>query len=197
MLQLDPNARRVAMHALRRAFRVSPASQDRARDMILRLFEERTRDTERASLLQALAQVPQRAAAEFLLQVGRQLEGEIEGWPAHRWCTHQILNTGRAGCELLLEELALETDPFRRLDLIAAVTGFARDETPLDDVRAALEGILDDPATSPYERVFAASRLIRLGPSAEVAPFLKRVYLASTDPLARPALQCLLWVWYG
>lgn len=197
MLKLDPSARSTAMRALRGAFRASPASQDRARDMLLRLFEERTRDTERASLLQALAQVPQRAAAQFLLQVGRQLEGEIEGWPAHRWCTHQILNTGRAGCELLLEELALETDPFRRIDLIAAVSSFAREETPLDDVRAALEGIVDDPATSPHERVFAASRLIRLGPSSQVAPFLKRVYLANTDPLARPALQCLLWVWYG
>jgi len=51
----------------------------------------------------------------------------------------------------------------------------------------------------PLERLFAANALIRVGPSWEVAPRLKRVAYAMVEPEeldARAALQCLLWTWY-
>ena len=57
--------------------------------------------------------------------------------------------------------------------------------------------ILDERST-PYEVLYAAGRLVRLGPAAEQAPFLKRaVYFENTHEKVRPALQCLLWSWYG
>ena len=35
------------------------------------------------------------------------------------------------------------------------------------------------------------------GPASEVAPVLKQVYNETTHTVVRPALQCLLWTWYG
>ena len=35
------------------------------------------------------------------------------------------------------------------------------------------------------------------GPAEEVAPLIKRVYLNNTEFHIRPAMQCLLWTWYG
>ena len=58
-------------------------------------------------------------------------------------------------------------------------------------------GLVDDESIHPYERLYAADRAIRIGPASRVAPALKRAYQACTDPRLRPALQCLLWTWYG
>ena len=50
---------------------------------------------------------------------------------------------------------------------------------------------------TPYEILVAADYLVRLGPASEVAPILKRVALRLEHPEVRPALQCLLWRFYG
>jgi len=47
-----------------------------------------------------------------------------------------------------------------------------------------------------HELLFAASRLIRVGPSWKVAPVLKRATYEVEDVGVRGALQCLLWYWY-
>ena len=44
--------------------------------------------------------------------------------------------------------------------------------------------------------LYAADRLVRIGPASVVAPTLKRVTLRVEDPTVRPALQCLLWTAY-
>jgi hypothetical protein len=106
----------------------------------------------------------------------------------------QASNTGVAGRTYLARELDGETDPLRRIDLVDAVASH-RDDT----ARAFLLEFVHGGARSPLERLFAASALIRVGPSWEVAPLLKRVAYAMLSPeegRARMALQCLLWQWY-
>ena len=93
---------------------------------------------------------------------------------------------------MLAERLAVETDPFRRLDLLNYIW---QDHT--DASRDILMSIVTDPTRDEYERLYAADRLIRVGPATVVAPVLKRVYLDSTHRYVRPAFQCLLWTWYG
>ena len=56
--------------------------------------------------------------------------------------------------------------------------------------------VLEDPATGPYELVFAAERASILGRVEQVAPVLKRVALRVTQPDVRTALQSFLWANY-
>jgi hypothetical protein len=193
-LRGDARSREAGINALREAFPVDPPTVERTYDFVTTLYAERQGGDPAvlAGLLQTLSQVPGTRSAEFLLEQGRTLGGRISGWRPHRWCVHEAINTGTAGREVLQRALPLEHDPLRRIDLLEAITQDATEE-----VRATLRAIIDDPAANPYERVYAASRLVLLGPWTEVAPYLKRVYLATTDPVVRPALHCLLWAWYG
>jgi hypothetical protein len=49
---------------------------------------------------------------------------------------------------------------------------------------------------APYELLYAAERLVRIGPAAVVAPALKRATLRTDQDDVRRALQCLLWSSY-
>jgi hypothetical protein len=121
-------------------------------------------------------------------------EEHLESLRAHDWLMIQAANTDVAGRRFLADALPLETDPLRRLDLIDAV-GSARDEL----ARTVLLELVEQGSRSPYERLFAASCVIKVGPSWEVAPRLKRVAFSMQGPGesdARVGLQCLLWQWY-
>ncbi len=193
-LRGDARSREVGIRALYEAFPVDPSTIDRTYDFLTTLLVDRQRGDPAVfiGLLQTLSQVPGARTAQYLLEQGRVLGGEIRGWRPHRWCVHQAINSGPEGRKYLRSVLPLERDPLRRIDLLEAITQDAD-----DDERAILHGIIDDPATNPYERVYACSRLILAGPWTEVAPYLKRMYLATTDPIVRPALHCMLWAWYG
>jgi hypothetical protein len=144
----------------------------------------------RLRLLQTMGLVPLRAAAEKLLGIARQADTTIEGLRAHEWLIIQASNSGQAGRQRLFEAIAEEADPARRLDLIWAV-GSAAD----DAARQNLLSLIDDERLCEAERLFAAQRLCEIGPTALVAPTLKRL-APRLQGEARRGLQCLLWRWY-
>lgn len=157
--------------------------------------EEHRPLAQRTATFKAIGQMPLAAAAELLHALGRAAgETRLESLRAHEWLMIQAANTGVAGRGALVRALAAEDDPLRRIDLIDSI-GSIRD----DLARNALLELVEQDARSPLERLFAASVLIRVGPSWEVAPRLKRVAFAMQGPSqseARAGLQCLLWQWY-
>jgi HEAT repeat protein len=110
---------------------------------------------------------------------------------AHEWFVLQASNSGVAGQPFLIEELASETDALRRLDLLWAIGAPGNDAA-----REALIEFLERDDVEPLEKLFAAQQLVRMGPAGEIAPRLKQLALRIEDPVARRALQCLLWKWY-
>lgn len=193
----DVIAMQTALGALREPMAKSSALAERTLAVLLaREAGEGHRPlSERAAVYKAIGIVPLRAAAEHLRGLGLANDGEsIEGLRAHEWLIIQAANTGAAGRAFLREELALERDSARRIDLLWAI-GAARD----DGARAGLLAAAEDITASPYEVLFAASRLVHLGPASVTAPRLKRVlYARSEDAPAEvvQALQELMWTWY-
>ena len=193
MLEGNSVARSVAIGVLREAWDANPGAAEEAFARLIGMYHVTAHDPpERLGVLQTISQVPLRDAADFLMDLARQGEGRIKGKDAHRFLTGQVWNTGDAGRDLLRAELLQETDPFRRLSLIEFVW-----QDHSDASREVLLGIVQDTALNPFERLYAADRLVRVGPAKVVAPILKRVYKETTDAVLRPALQCLLWTWYG
>lgn len=92
----------------------------------------------------------------------------------------------------LRDRLEVEADPAKRLDLISFVW---QDMAP--DSLDYLVSILDDPSLSPYERLYAADRAVRMGHSERLLPTMKRVYRSETNRVLRQGLHCLLWIWFG
>jgi len=190
--QLQP-----ALQALREPMRKQRELAHTAYECLLQrhALEDHRPIQQRTATFKAMGQVPLREAAEFLRHIGLGAGAEkIESLRAHDWLMIQAANTDVEGRSYLAEELAGERDPLLRLDLIDAL-GSARDEL----ARTTLSAVAENPANAPLERLFAASALIKIGPSWEVAPRLKRVAYAMQGPQeaeARAALQCLLWMWY-
>ncbi len=186
-----------ALQALRVPLRRDADLARRAFERLLQrhALEEHRPIQQRAATFKAIGQIPLRAAAEFLHRVGIEAgEERIESLRAHDWLMIQAANTDVEGRRFLAEALLQESDPLRRLDLIDAV-GSARDEL----ARTALLELVEQDSCSPYERLFAASCVVKVGPSWEVAPRLKRVAFSMQGPgesEARLGLQCLLWQWY-
>lgn len=147
---------------------------------------------QRISILKALGRVPITAAGNFVLDAAPDLGESVGSHHSLRWCAGQVYNSGEAGRALLRERLSTESAPFRRMDLIAFVWQ-DRSEASLE----ILLEILEAPGTHPFERLYVADRLTRMRASSRVAGAIKRAYLACTHPEVRPALQCLLWTWYG
>jgi len=85
-----------------------------------------------------------------------------------------------------------EKDPVRRMDLVMAGT-FEKSAV----TRAFLAEVVESARSTPPEVLYAADRLAQFGPAVEAAPVLKRVALRCDDKRVRPALNCLLWTWYG
>jgi hypothetical protein len=191
--QPDPQAVARGMAALTDAMQHDTALAQRVFDVLVRRYqpEAHLELAHKLQYLKAIAQVPLGAATELLYELSTSSEGEISGMPAARWLLQEAGNTCEAGQRVLRAKLAAESDPARRLDLIEAVCvrggPFA--------LQAMLE-VLEDPATGPYELVFAAERASILGRVEQVAPVLKRVALRVTQPDVRTALQSFLWANY-
>ena len=144
---------------------------------------------ERALVLSSLGRLPLAASAERLLALVDGCAGEsIQGLRAPHWLTLQAGNVGEAAHGLLLERLAGERDPVRRLDLLEALS--LRGGTAARDRLLAL---VDGEVLGPYELLYVADRLVRIGPTAAVAPVLKRATLRVQKDDVRRALQGLLW----
>lgn len=182
-----------AILALRPRMLLDPELAGRAFERLeRRAQEEAWLDPElRRPGLRAIGLVPSRSAAQYLIALSREIQGEIQSTPAERWTIQQVGNAGDPGQRVLIEELDVETVLHRRLDLIEAL---AATPTELANewlyARAAAEGI------DPWELLFVAERLTRIGPTSRVAPILKRSTLRVEEPQVRRALQALLWTWY-
>ena len=146
---------------------------------------------ERSAVLQAIGLLPLGDAAEYLRDAGLAAEQGAQGMSAYGWAMLRAANSGIPGRRRLAELLPTETDPVRRIDMLWAISSRRDDLT-----REALTAAVLDPETDPYEVLFCAQRLANTGPMTYVAPLLKRVTLTITDPVVRPALECLLWRWY-
>jgi HEAT repeat protein len=143
-------------------------------------------------LERSIGQIPLEKSAHFLMTQAEVAQADIQGLDAHRWYAQQAGNAGPEARAWLRAQWASEADPKRRMDLVSAGTVERSPET-----RRFLLEVLDSDRSTPVEILYAADRLVRLGPSTEVAPTLKRVTLRMTDPKVRPALNCMLWTWYG
>lgn len=193
----DPAALQAALHALREPMAQDVALARRAYARLLErhALEEHRPLQQRTATFKAIGQMPLADAAEFLHRIGVQAGDErIESLRAHDWLMIQAANTGLAGRTRLAELLREERDPLRRIDLLDAL-GSIRD----DLARTTLLAHVEDAALDPLERLFAAQGAIRVGPSWDVAPRLKRACytLEGSEQLeVRAALQCLLWTWY-
>lgn len=185
--------RSAAIDALRLGWSANPGSAERAFDRLISVWKrEEGNPSARISVLDCLSHVPLVEAATFLLDFGRQFPGNIRGRAAHREACGLVWNTGEVGRSLLREALVEERDPLRRLDLLEYIW-----QDHSDAGRQALLGVLLDDSANPFERLYAADRLILIGPAEVVAPALKRVYTQCTHRVVRPAMQALLWTWYG
>lgn len=151
------------------------------------------------SIITALGAVPGRATGEYLFERAQQIKELNEQLPPGQEtflepkdALAQVFNAGPEARDVLLEKLGTVTDPFLRLDLIY----FAWQDFG-DDSFEVLAGILEDTTRSPYERLYAADRMLRMGKPAELLPIMKRVHRSTTDPVLQPGLHCLLWIWFG
>jgi HEAT repeat protein len=189
----EPGVLENAILALRPRMLGDAALAERVRAVLVRRADEEAwLDPEsRRAVLRALGLTPSRGAAEYLIARSREIDGRLQGLDAERWTIQQVGNGGPPGQQVLVEELARETELHRRLDLIEALaaTPTHESETWLFE-RAAAEDV------DPWELLFVAERLTRLGPTARVAPLLKRSVLRVDQPDVRRALQALLWTWY-
>jgi HEAT repeat protein len=180
--------------AARGHWEANPGLAERALEVLVGRLEERAEEplARREALIQALAQVPGPDSTRWLLEHARSESGTVAGLGAHRYLTMQAGNTGEPGLELVREAWRLEEDEARRLDLLWSATVHHDEAT-----RRFLLEVVQAERTLPHERLWAAERLAREGPAAEVAPVLKRVNLRIDDREVRPAFECLLWRWYG
>lgn len=194
MLQGDKLELEDALLALRDAWKTDPALAQRAFDVLagLRKGDIGPLRVEQRTLDRAIALVPLDAAAKLLEAAALEPGEPISGVTRHRWYVQMIGNTGEPGARLLRERWKTETDPVRRLDLIASSI-YEQDEPARD----FLVTVLDDPRTTPCEGLYVADKLCHFGPAHRMAPILKRYALRVSDPRARPALNDLLWRWYG
>jgi len=204
----DPAARDLALTLLRggredldTAIRVLREPMSRDRDLAERayaiLVALHTGETQPvlvdARLLErSIGQIPLEKSARFLMTIANGARTPIQGLDPHRWYADQAANAGPEARAWLRAQWSTEADPRRRMDLVSAGTV---DRSP--ETRRLLLEVLESERSTPVEVLYAADRLVRLGPSTEVAPALKRVTLRMNDARVRPALNCMLWTWYG
>ncbi|MBK7877557.1 MAG: hypothetical protein IPJ77_17820 [Planctomycetes bacterium] len=194
MLRGDKLELEDALLALRDAWRKDAALAQRGLDVLvgMRKGELQPLRVELRTIDRAIALVPLDAAAELLYQAAIEPGEPISGVSRHRWYAQMIGNTGAPGARLLRERWKHEEEAVRRLDLVSSAI-YEQD----DAARDFLFAVLDDPRTTPCEAMFVADKLCHFGPAHRVAPALKRFALRVNDPRVRPALNDLLWRWYG
>jgi len=190
--------REQGIDALRVAWDANPGAEVEALALLEPLVRAARDRGARIALLQTLSHVPSTAAAELLWEQVEAFEGKVKGVTPHRFVCGLSWNTGEPGRALLRTRLRTETDPERRLDLIEWIwqdRSEASRETLLEALLEPIDGL--DPDARPLEVLYLADRLAVMGPADVVAPRIEWVYKESTDPVVRPALQCLLWQWFG
>ncbi len=173
----------------------NPGLAERARS----LLERRLADLEgeplkrKGPVLQALGSVPGAASARLLLGVADAVaDEEIHQMSGFRWVAMQASNSGPEGREVLMAAWREEEDLVRRMDLLWPATSAHDDST-----REFLIEVLLAERSAPHERLYVAERLASEGPATEIAPLLKRAARRMNDRVFRPAMECLLWRWYG
>jgi HEAT repeat protein len=183
-----------ALKALRTPLLRNPTLARRAYDTLTKLHQGElgTGLVDERMLIRAIGQVPLVDSARYVMKAGEKVEGVIQGLPAHRWYAQAAGNSGPEGLAYLRERWVTENDPSRRMDLIMAGS-FEKS----DAVRAFLVDALESTRSTPIEALYAADRLARIGPTEFTAPILKRAALRMNDKVARPAMNCLLWTWFG
>ncbi|MDP6384647.1 MAG: hypothetical protein QGI93_00480, partial [Planctomycetota bacterium] len=193
LLEGNPVDRSLGIRSLRVAVSEDPALAEEAVARLLPLIERASGEgSVPVELLQTLAQLPARSAALHLINQATDSTGLIKGLDSFRWLVGQVWNTGPMGRAMLRDQLLVEEDPFRRLSLIEFVW-----QDHSDAARDLLLDVLEQDHRHPFERLYIADRCTRLGPASRVASVVKRVYLELTHVEVRPALQCMLWIWYG
>ncbi len=187
--ELGPNFR-----AVRGCWGLNEGLADRAAaTLIAELESMKERPNEELEpWLQSLGQVPSDLGAEWLLALARIAAGELHNMPARQWVAMQLSNGGEPGRAALARAFDAEKLERNRMDYLWAASLSAEEDT-----RAFLTSVVLADASRDHERLFAADRLVKLGPTQVVAPVLKRACLRIEDPLVRPAFQALLWTWYG
>jgi hypothetical protein len=188
-----PGALQSALNALAPVMERDPALARRALERLGardQLDAERPFEERRATL-RAVGLIPLEEAAQRLHRLSQQVQGTVQGIPTARWLALQIGNTGEAGQSYLIQALDAEDDPLRRLDLIEALAA-----NPTERAREWLLARAEAPDVAPYELLYLADRLVRIGPLERVAPVLKRATLRVEQADVRRALQGLLWTWY-
>ena len=185
----------LAHRACRDAWEHHPGLPERALAILARRHEEIAEQplAEREFLVQAIASVPGTASARLVLEIARAAADEkIHRMSGFRWVAMQAGNAGPEGHQVLMAAWREEADPERRMDLLWPATGGHDDAT-----REFLIEVLQAGRTLPHERLYVAERLAEEGPASEVARLIKRAALRMGDPVFRPAMECLLWRWYG
>ena len=194
---LNPSHPLELEHGMRVVSEAWSRDPDLARRVFDRLQAAYAAESERplddlVQLLQSIGRVPHPAATALLLQRAQSsTEDEVKGMRPHRWLCLQAGNGGPGAQQKLFERLASEDDPLARLDLLEAASAAGGDAA-----RTGLFAFIAGEGASDFELLYAASRLIRLGPAEEVAWQLKRLSLRMQDARAQRGLQCLLWSWY-
>jgi hypothetical protein len=162
------------VRVLRQAWSDDPALAERAFEILRGL---RAGDIQPVRVLplaldRAISQLPLEAAARFLYELACTTPGDIGGLRAHRWYLLQAGNTEPAGWSFLRAQWDHESDPARRMDIVL-------NRLP------------------PILHFYAASLVVLRVLAGDAVPLLKRVALRVEDPAVRPALNCILWEWYG
>jgi len=189
--------RGLGMRAMRDQMDGWTAANDQARNLVAAVYEAELAGARRGeiltSALQAMGAIPGRESGEFLLRAGDLVgENPIRGVSGFRWCVGQAFNAGSASREVLRDRLLVEEDAMKRLDLIS----FIWQDMELESLEALVD-VLDDPSRSPYERLYASDRAVRMGHAEVLLPVMKRVYRSESDRVLRTGLHCLLWTWFG
>ncbi|MCP5021532.1 MAG: hypothetical protein GY930_07120 [bacterium] len=184
--------RDAAFAALNQNWDADPELPRRALDVLLAEYESRPPGVARMAILKVAGRIPLRAAAEFVLDHEGDLTGRPGGLTPHRWVCGHAFNAGVEGMQALYARLEIETDAIRRLDLIYMIWQ-DKSETSAE----VLLEILNDTTRSDFERLYVADRLTRIMDPNVLASITKRFYYDCTDRNVRPALQCLLWTWFG
>jgi len=188
-----PEAVQSAITALGPAMKKDPELSQRAFERLRELDEVETGRSiaQRRTTLRAIGQVPLEESARYLHGLARDAQGQVQGLATARWLVLQAGNAGESGQRYLIRALGEERDPVRRLDLIEALAG-----SPTELARSWLLERAETPDVAPYELLYIADRLVRLGPLERVAPVLKRATLRVEQADVRRSLQGLLWTWY-
>ncbi len=189
--------RGLGMRAMRGQLDGWTAASDQARNLVAAVYESELAGARRGdvltSTLQAMGAIPGRETGAFLLRAGDLVgENPIRGVSGFRWCVGQVFNAGPAAREVLRDRLLTEEDPMKRLDLIS----FIWQDFEVESLQSLVD-VLDDSTRSPYERLYAADRAVRMGHAELLLPVMKRVYRSESDRVLRRGLHCLLWVWFG